>query len=170
MWNTAINRVLGHEGNYTADPRDRGNWTGGKEGVGELKGTKFGIAAMTYPDVDIKNLTRDQAIALYKRDFWDKLGMERWPRVMQYQLLDAAVNSGTGRAIQWLQFAAKVKDDGIVGPKTLAAVGAEDPNDLAFRFLGKRLRYMTETTKWKTYCTGWSRRIADNLLFAAEDN
>jgi len=38
----AFDRVIGHEGGYTDDPRDRGNWTGGATGRGELKGTKYG--------------------------------------------------------------------------------------------------------------------------------
>ena len=44
------------EGGFTNDPNDRGNWTSGKIGVGELKGTKYGISAMAYPLEDIKNI------------------------------------------------------------------------------------------------------------------
>ena len=43
----SFDRVIGHEGLFQNDRDDRGNWTSGKIGVGELKGTKFGIAAMT---------------------------------------------------------------------------------------------------------------------------
>ncbi|BAM63082.1 endolysin [Edwardsiella phage KF-1] len=170
MYDKVIGRVLSHEGNYTADPKDRGNWTSGKCGVGQLKGTKYGISAMSYPDLDIKGLTWEQAKAIYKRDFWDKLNMTSWPDVLDFQVFDAAVNSGCGRAIKWLQWAARVNDDGIVGPKTIAAVQAMDPNDVCLRFLGKRLRFMTETSTWNSYGKGWARRISDNLLYAAEDN
>lgn len=44
----AFNRLIGHEAGYSNDRRDPGNWTGGKVGIGTLKGTKFGIAANTY--------------------------------------------------------------------------------------------------------------------------
>ena len=40
-------RLIGHEGGYSADPKDPGNWTGGRPGVGKLLGTKYGIAANT---------------------------------------------------------------------------------------------------------------------------
>jgi lysozyme family protein len=37
--------LIEHEGGFQNDPDDSGNWTGGKVGVGELKGTKWGICA-----------------------------------------------------------------------------------------------------------------------------
>ena len=43
----AFKRLIGHEGGYSTDRRDPGNWTGGRVGVGTLKGTKFGLAANT---------------------------------------------------------------------------------------------------------------------------
>ena len=52
----AFDRLIGHEGEFTNDPKDRGNWTTGVIGRGQLKGTKFGISAMTYPHLDIINL------------------------------------------------------------------------------------------------------------------
>lgn len=58
--------VLVHEGDYTADRRDPGNCTGGKVGVGETKGTKKGIAAASYPHLDIKNLTDAKIAEIYE--------------------------------------------------------------------------------------------------------
>ena len=52
----AFERLIGHEGGYSTDRNDPGNWTGGKVGSGTFKGTKYGIAANTYPNLDIKNL------------------------------------------------------------------------------------------------------------------
>ena len=40
--------VFGHEGGLSLDPNDRGNWTSGVIGKGELKGTKFGIASVFF--------------------------------------------------------------------------------------------------------------------------
>jgi len=167
---TTFSRTIGHEGKFQANPKDRGNWTSGKVGVGQLKGTKWGLAAMTYPDLDIANITLDEAKAIYKRDWWDKLGMERWPNVMKYQMFDAAFNHGTGRANQFLQYAVKVVEDGKIGPKTMAAVAAMDPNDIVMRFLAKRLRYFTEVKTWAEFSRGWSLRVAQCLEYAAEDN
>jgi lysozyme family protein len=153
-----INRILSHEGGYVNDPRDPG---------GE---TQWGISKRTYPTVNIKTLTRDQAIALYKRDFWDASKASSLPPSVGFQLLDAAVNSGIGQATRWLQRAARVADDGRIGPATLAAIKAADPNDLVLRFLAERLEFMTGLKTWTTFGKGWARRIAQNLKYGAEDN
>lgn len=166
----AFDRIIGHEGGFQADPRDRGNWTGGKVGAGVLKGTKYGIAAMTYPDLDIESLTLEWAQAIYHRDWWLPLRMADMPKGAPYQLFDAAINHGTGRAIQFMQRAARVADDGKLGPITRAAVIDMDHNDFLLRFLAERLEYFTRVTTWESYGRGWARRVAENLRLAAEDN
>ena len=165
-----IERLLGHEGGYSNDPKDPGNWTGGKVGVGVLKGTKFGIAANTYPDLDIRNLTRDQAINIYRRDFWDAAGLGNLHPAIGYQMLDGAINSGLSRGTKFLQDAARVTVDGKIGPITRAAVQAADHNDIVMRFNAYRLRFMKDLPQWSTYSRGWADRIAANLLYAADDN
>lgn len=165
-----IARVLAHEGGYTRHRADRGNWTGGRVGVGELKGTKYGIAANTYPDLDIENLTRDEAVAIYRRDFWQPTRCDDLPAVVRFQLLDAAVNHGIGRAKRLLQRAVGVREDGVIGPVTLAAVRALDPMDLLLRLCAVRIRFYADLPDFDTFGRGWTRRMADNLLYAAEDN
>jgi lysozyme family protein len=165
-----IERLLEHEGGYSADRTDPGNWTGGQVGVGVLKGTKFGIAANTYPDLDIANLTREQAKAIYRRDFWQAARCDLMRPAIAFQLLDGAVNSGIRRAAMWLQEAAGATVDGAIGPKTLGAVQATDHNDLCFRFLASRLEFMTGLRNWGQHGKGWARRIAANLRWAARDN
>ena len=167
-FNTAFDRLISHEGGYSDDRRDPGNWTGGQVGRGELKGTKFGIAANSYGYLDIKNLTVEQAKAIYKQDFWDILG-EAHPAI-KFQLFDAAVNHGRGNAIRFLQRAVRVADDGVWGKISQAALSAMDHNDVLIRFLAFRFKFWASLTKFDTYGRGWTNRGADNLLFAAEDN
>lgn len=164
----AFQRLIKHEGGYSDDSRDPGNWTGGKVGRGELKGTKFGIAANTYPHLDIKNLTLQQAKEIYKEDFWDVLGSAH--SAIKFQFFDAAVNHGAGNATRLLQRAAGVADDGLWGPRSQAALDAMDTNDVLLRFVGHRLKFWASLSIFDTYGRGWTRRGADNLLLAAEDN
>jgi len=164
----AIDRLLAHEGGFTDDPRDPGNWTGGRCGVGELKGTKFGISAASFPDVDIKNLTRAGAKELYRRRYWN--AVQDVSDAVRYQMLDAGVNHGTHRAIKLLQKAVRVRPDGAWGPMSAAAAAAADNNDILLRFIGHRLIFMTNIDIWNTYSKGWARRIGTNLLYAADDN
>ncbi|RGD93944.1 secretion activator protein [Acinetobacter sp. SWAC57] len=166
----AFQRLIGHEGGYSDDRRDPGNWTGGKVGVGTLKGTKYGLAANTYPNLDIKNLTLAQAKEIYKKDWWDKLGANGLHSAIVFQLWDFAINAGKKRAIIELQQVAGVTADGVIGPKTIAAVNALDLNDVLLSLTAERLKFYTSLSTWLTYGKGWTNRVADNLKYAAQDN
>ena len=125
----AVARVLAHEGGFQAAPDDPGNWTGGKCGAGELKGTKYGISAASYPALDIAGLSADDAAAIYRRDWWDRFGLARLPPALAAKLLDAGVNIGMGEAVRCLQRALHacgeaVAEDGELGGATLAAASA----------------------------------------------
>lgn len=88
--------VSGIEAGFTKDLRDPGNWTSGKVGQGLLKGTKYGIAASAYPELDIENLTLEQARALRKTKYWDpaKCDFMSWERALC--AYDCAINQGEG--------------------------------------------------------------------------
>jgi lysozyme family protein len=164
----AFERLIGHEGGYSDDSRDLGNWTGGKVGAGELKGTKYGIAAHAYPHLDIKMLTLEQAKSIYRSDYWEVLGQAH-PSI-KFQLFDAAVNHGKGNAIRFLQRAVKVADDGAWGKVSQAALDGMEHNDVLLRFIAYRFKFWASLTIFDTYGRGWANRGADDLLFAAEDN
>ena len=166
----AFRRLIGHEGGYTIDKRDPGNWTGGAVGKGALNGTKFGIAANTYPNLDIKNLTLAQAKEIYKKDWWDKLGGHGLHSAITFQLWDFSINAGKKRAIIELQQVAGVTADGVIGPKTIEAVNALDLNDVLLSFTAERLKFYTSLKTWPTWGKGWVNRVADNLKYAAQDN
>lgn len=162
-------RLIGHEGGYSVDPKDPGNWTGGWPGVGKLLGTKYGIAANTYPDLDIKALTLEQAKAIYRRDWWDRIHADQLPSAVAFQLWDFAVNAGITRAVISLQRAAGVADDGKLGPRTVAAVNAMSAPDVIALFNAERLEFYAGLSTWPTYGKGWTRRVAGNLRYAAAD-
>jgi lysozyme family protein len=153
----AIERVLIHEGGDADDPRD----AGGK--------TRWGISQRSYPTLDIGRLTRADAIALYRRDFWAPLQGDALPPALAFQALDAAVNHGVGRTVRWLQRLAGVRVDGQLGPVTLEAVGAADEGALIDRLLALRLDLYVEHDRFAVFGRGWTRRIAENLRYAARD-
>lgn len=76
--------VIGIEAGYVNNPRDPG---------GE---TKFGISKRAYPNEDIQNLTLERARELYRRDYWDKCGLDALSWEMALIEFDAAVNQGPG--------------------------------------------------------------------------
>jgi lysozyme family protein len=166
---TLFERLIGHEGKFQKDSRDPGNWTGGRVNVGKLIGTKFGIAANTYPDLDIPNLTLEQAKEIYFRDWWLKAGGDVFDFAIVAQLWDFAINAGMSSARRALQRAAKVADDGIVGPNTIKAVNAMTVTDVIMRFNAQRIRYYTSLSTWPTYGKGWANRVAGQLDYGAID-
>lgn len=150
----AFERLLGHEGGYSMDSRDPG---------GE---TNWGISKRSYPALHIAILTQYDAMAIYKRDFWDKCQCDSLPPEVRFDLFDGAVNSGIGQAVKWLQRAARVADDGVIGPQTIAAFRAIPGAVVQARYNGHRLEFMTGLKTWPAFGTGWARRIANNLKAA----
>ena len=156
--------VSGHEGDFSDNPADPGNWTSGVVGIGSCRGTKFGISAAAYPDIDIANLTLDEARSLYRRDYWDRINGDLLPAPIALLVFDAAINSGAARAISWLQGIVHVQRDGIIGQNTLVAINqaANTPKgitSLCSEFLTQRLMFMTSLATWKTFGPGWTQRL-----------
>lgn len=141
-WTRSRAFVRRWEGGYQNDPNDIGNWTGCKRGVGELKGTNWGISACSYPKLDIINLTLAEADAIYFRDYWRASGADgmAWPLCLM--MFDTAVLHGVGTAKAWLK-----------------EVGT-DPA----RFAANRLNVYTKMPQYAdTYWRGWIRRVAELL-------
>lgn len=153
-----IGRILGHEGGYVNDQSDPG---------GE---TKWGISKRSYPMLHIASLRKEDAIAIYKKDFWVPLKGDRFHDGVAYQLLDSAVNSGLNQSIRFLQRALGVADDGIFGPVSIAASEAMSESDQILLFNAERIEFMTKLKNWPNHGKGWMRRIAQNLRYGAIDS
>lgn len=159
-FDAAFERLIGHEGGYTTNPADPGNWTGGACGVGECKGTRYGVSAASYPTLDIKGLTLDAARAIYKRDYWERIAGDRLPPAVAFVVFDAAVNNSVDRAARLLQASLDLRQDGVIGPATLAAVAKQPPMVLAIEIVAQRAWFMSRLPTWRTFGLGWSRRLA----------
>jgi lysozyme family protein len=167
-----LKRIFKHEGGFSDNPKDPGNWTGGKVGVGELKGTKFGIAANTYGHLDIKNLTILGASEIYMRDYLAPIHAYEHEDGVAYQLLCFAVQSGPHRAIRSLQKAIGVKDDGVIGPVTLAKLRTYSEARLIMLILAERIIFVAGLPPdwWGNFSKGVMIRMAENLRHGAEDS
>lgn len=153
--------TLPHEGGYTTDRRDPGNWTGGKVGVGQLKGTNMGIAAHSFPHLDIKNLTQADVIPIYGSKYWAPVRGDDLPFGVDLAVFDYGVNSGVGRAAKELQRVVGAKVDGKVGGETLKATIVADSKATIKAICARRLSFMQSLKIWETFKRGWSRRVAD---------
>lgn len=145
----AIPIVLENEGGYVYDPSDPG---------GE---TKYGISKRSYPNVDIKNLTVEEASAIYLRDFWKFSGIV--DQSVATKLFDSFVNMGRG-AIKTAQSIVNTPEDGNYGPHTEAAINAVIPSQFLLEYrqgLEQCYRHIVEyNPDEEKFLTGWLRRAA----------
>ena len=87
---------------------------------GDLGGTtKWGFSQAAYPKVDIANLDRTTALAMYTTDYWNASNCQKLKPELQYVMVDTAFNMGIETATKILQEAAGVTVDGIFGPETM---------------------------------------------------
>lgn len=147
IWNDAFGLLVINEGGYVNNPHDKG---------GE---TKYGISKTTYPDVDIENLTLEQAKGIYKKDYWDRCKCDDLPDALSVAVFDFAVNSGVKRAIKYLQLCLGVTADGIIGHQTLGACNRLPTKNILENYLDKRLQYLMSLKDFKYFGNGWGKRI-----------
>lgn len=162
-FNDSFGLVINTEAGLTLDPKDSGNWTSGATGYGELKGSKYGISAASYPTLDIANITLDDAKVIYKRDFWDKLSLDKLPSDVSFDIFDCAVNSGISRSIKLLQKTIGSTPDGVMGQITIQRANNYGTK-LSLHFNANRLLFYTDLPSFDIYGKGWTIRIANNML------
>jgi len=161
---TILDDILRREGGYVNHPAD---WGGP---------TKYGITAQTLgawrklgrpaTAVEVQTLTETEARAIYRQNYITGPGFEviTHPALLRL-LVDAGVHSGPKRAVQWLQAALGVTADGVIGPKTRAALATADQGVLYGKVLGQRLRHLgrliTHDPRQSVFAAGWMNRMAE---------
>ncbi|MCM1497258.1 MAG: hypothetical protein NC124_02210 [Clostridium sp.] len=131
-----IKYILDAEGGLVDDPKDSG-------GI-----TKYGVSLRAYKNAypeatkdTIRNLTVEQAKQFYETFYWIESGAEHLPLPVALLVFDTAVNCGTIVPKRMLQRVLKVTADGVIGPKTLAALNKMDVNDIICGFTAERIMY-----------------------------
>jgi len=128
-----FNHILDREGTQFTDiPEDRGG------------PTKFGITQASLADYlgrpaskeDVKNMTQFTAKEIYRRNYWNVIrGDEIIHPVFCICFMDQAVNRGPASATRQIQRQLKLDPDGVVGPKTLKAINAQNDKQVSFKFI-----------------------------------
>ena len=148
-----IEPILREEGGLSNLPDDPGGLT------------HYGISQRSYPHLNIAELTRDDAKALYQRDYWLPIGGALLPVGLDLMMLDCAIHQGASTAIRLLQQALRIRDDGLLGPETLSAAKAAMPTllesyaaerALRYEFNPNELRFGRGRRNWRPGC---QRRI-----------
>lgn len=149
----AVLTILKNEGGYVHDPSDLG---------GE---TKYGISKRAFPDLDIKNLTEQDALRIYHTNYWLRINGDLLPSYeLATQVLDMAVNAGPKTAIRLLQVILKVTADGSLGPITLNQLGKHtNLQALVERYRFERAAFysllVVKNPSQLRFLKGWINRI-----------
>jgi len=140
---------------YSIDPNDRG---------GE---TKFGVAKNANTDLDITNLTWDQALTCYYNRYWLPGGCNLLSSSRVAILhFDGCVNHGVGTAGQFLQEVVGAQPvDGQVGPVTARAVASMNEFDVCRLLCDRREKFYRDIVandpSQAKFINGWMNRIND---------
>ena len=147
-----IDRLIAREGGAKVvnDPSDGGGLT------------KYGISQSSYPDLDIANITYEQAKDIYIRDFYVKGNIASLPEGLQENVLDFCVHSGLPTGTRYVQKIAGTQQDGQLGPVTAAAAAAIPVNDFLRAYIRERVLFLARQciampNKLK-YLVGWISR------------
>ena len=157
-----LDDIIRREGGFVDHPADRGG------------PTKYGITQRTLSEwlkreatrEDVESLTEPAARSIYfdlylREPRFNQIEDER----LRALVVDSGVNHGVRRAAKWLQRAAGVADDGIVGPRTLAAVNGSDSAALYRKVLAQRAifygKIITNDPSQAVFAHGWMRRLAE---------
>lgn len=150
----ALALVLEHEGGYVNHPRDPGGATmkGVTQAVYDAYRKVRGRGVQS-----VRFITDSELEAIYKFQYWDRVQGDLLPAGLDYAVFDFAVNSGVSRAAKYLQAVVGVKQDGIIGAKTLAAI--KDPAQVVNALCDRRMSFLRNLGHFATFGRGWTRRV-----------
>lgn len=169
-----IDRLIAREGGFADHPKDKGGPT--KYGITlrllQAWRRRQGLAVPETP-TDVRTamraLTKSEARQIYRVMFVERwrLGAIASPALREH-VLDAAVLHGPDRAVKWLQRVAGVKPDGIIGPRTAAALKAKKARDISIAFAAERIRFIgrviSRNPAQAVFAQGWLARATMFLL------
>lgn len=158
-----IDEILRREGGFVDNPHDRGGAT--NYGITEDTLARWRGEPVTTEDV--RALTKEEARDIYRHDYIVAPGYDHLSGPLGRFLVDSAVQHGPGRATRWLQGALDCKQDGVIGPKTLAAYNRSDHWRVYANVISRRLKYYGDiiagNETQRVFAAGWFRRVADAI-------
>lgn len=165
---TVIARVLVHEGGatYTNHPADPGGPT--KYGI-----TIWDVRKWINPNAtasDVKNLTKEKALDIYRKAYWNVVHGAELPVGVDYVVADYSINAGVGRGSRALRRSVGLGDVGGFTPDLLAAVKRQDPRVTIAMVSQDRMTFqMGLPKKYNVFKKGWKRRIEEVQAQAIRD-
>lgn len=145
------------EGGFANDPYDRG----GATNMGVTIGTFRSVYGKNKTVEDLKAITEEQWMHIFKVYFWDKWRADEIKDQSLANILVDWVWASGPATIKRVQRILSVSVDGVVGPKTIAAVNSKDPQTLFASIKYLRQSYINSIAvgTQARYKNGWNRRL-----------
>jgi lysozyme family protein len=142
--------LLVHEGGYVNHPSDPGGMTN----LGVTKKTYDHHHGTDIEEEGMRNLTVEDVMPIYRTNYWERCRCQDLPSGVDWAVFDWAVNSGPGRAAKALQRAVGAFEDGAIGPQTLMAVQASQPEEIINRMAVHRDSYYRSLSTFDKFGRG----------------
>ena len=149
--------ILSWEGGFANVPGDRG----GATNKGVTIATFRSVFGQSKTVQDLKNMTDDQWQTIFKKYFWDRWKADDIKTQAIANLLADWVWASGAYGIKIPQYALGVKVDGVVGPKTIAAINNyPDQKELFTKLWKERKAYFERIGKGTQakFLKGWLNR------------
>ncbi len=153
--------VLEREGGYVNHKHDMGGAT--NYGITQARYDQY-RRSVNLPLSDVYDITLPEVSTIYRKYYWTPISGDKLPKPVDLVVFDGAVNSGPKQAAKWLQRAVGVKDDGLIGPVTLAAVLESDSKEIVRSIIDQRDEFYREIVDRNetqaVFLKGWLNRLA----------
>jgi len=163
----AVEDVLIHEGGYNNRVTDKGGATNWGVSLRFLKLIKKDLNGDGRVDwLDIKGLTKENAVDIYWLNFWRPI-YDMLPVRLGAKVFDTAVNAGHSRAHVLLQqslnaLGSKIKADGLVGNVTLSECAKYPETAILKAYSIQQKAFydslVKEDPSQEEYIRGWTKR------------
>ena len=153
--------TLQWEGGYVNNPADPGGAT--NRGVTQNTYNQY-LAGKGRRAADVRAISDAEVSDIYRSMYWAASQCDAIAWALCAAHFDTAVNTGPKQAAKLLQRAVGVADDGAIGPETLAAVAAANPQTAVATYCDKRAAFYDALIQNKpslaTFRAGWMHRVS----------
>jgi len=172
-FNSAFEKMLGHEGGYSNDPDDLGketykgisranhkNWSGWSL-IDKYKGNP------DFPSILNKDVQLQKEIEeFYRSNFWSPLNADQISnQTIATSIFDFSVNAGIVTSVRLIQSIVGTKVDGLIGEQTLKRINNLDFGYVQSAFTVAKIKHYTAIVKKrpanKKYFYGWVIRALE---------
>lgn len=133
--------------------------------------TRYGISKVMHPEVDVANITLEDAYKWYEHNYWNQYQLSRIDsQEIANKLMSFLINENPTTAIRCLQRAVSrcggfVTEDGILGPNTIYFLNLANPMWLLDRLrIEGALFYLTKVKSNPNqikFLAGWCNRALE---------